>query len=175
MSARVPLTWPAALVVGALAASACASSVAPPASMPGAATPPAERATPPAERAALPEADELLPTDVEAATAWMPMSSLPSGFETTGYASADELVDAFGGAILAGWAGSRERPEIRVDVLGESADQALAIVSEVGVPDDSVAGTQYALLMRGDDSSWSIEELWTRALCRRGTVDELCV
>lgn len=159
------------LLVGALALGGCGSApaVSPSRSVQVAAT------APPTERAALPGQDELIPPNVDGATPWIPMRSLPSGFQTDGYASPDELAESFAAAILAGWAGSPQRPEIELEVLGESADAAVVIASETGVADDSVAGTQYALVMRADDAGWTLEELWTRALCRRGVDGALCV
>lgn len=172
MTARMPCKRRiVTLLVGAVAVGGCGSApvLSPSGSLHLAAT------APPTDHATLPGPDELIPPNVEGATPWIPMRSLPNGFETDRYASPDELAETFAAAILAGWAGSPQRPEIELHVLGEWAEAAVVIASETGAADDSVAGTQYALVMSADDAGWALEELWTRALCRRGVDGALCV
>lgn len=125
---------------------------------------------------ALPGANSLVPADVAGATKWTRMDSLPNHFDVEmSHPTPGELADAFGAAIHARWAGRPDRPDLNLETVDESADGALLIVSETGVGDDSVAGSQYALTLVRQGDGWKLDELWTRALCRRGVSDEFCV
>ena len=124
----------------------------------------------------LPGTDLLIPDGVAEATPWIEMSSQPSEFYPDVLrASPTELADEFGAALYAAWSGGPERPDLDLDTLDETAERAVLIVSETGLGDDSVAGTQYALVVVREDGGWRLDELWTRALCWRGSDGELCV
>jgi hypothetical protein len=117
----------------------------------------------------------MLPRGVLSATAWREMSSLPTDFvDSAAYRSPAELADAFGAAIFASFAGSPERPELALDTIDESPERATLLITETGVGDDSVAGRQYALVIVRGGEGWIVDELWIRALCRRGGDAELC-
>ncbi|MGH2598651.1 MAG: hypothetical protein ACRDJ9_04610, partial [Dehalococcoidia bacterium] len=66
------------------------------------------------------------------------------------------------------------RPDLNLQALDESSDRALLLISETGVGDDSVAGSQYALMLVQEEDGWRLDELWTRALCRRGGDAQFC-
>jgi hypothetical protein len=124
----------------------------------------------------LPGADALLPDRVAGATAWTEIGSLLNDFDPRApHASPQALAEAFGAAIQAGWAGSPEQPDLELEAIEETTDRAVAIVSETGIGDDSVAGSQYALVLLRETDGWRLDELWTRALCWRGVDDQLCV
>lgn len=137
---------------------------------------PATESSPEGREVILPGADALLPPNVPASTPWSPIASQPSGFGLEeSHASVSDLADAFGAGILATFAGGPDRPDLGLDIIDETDDSALLIVSQTGVGDDSVAGTQYALAVTNEESGWRVEELWTRALCWRGASGDLCV
>jgi len=124
----------------------------------------------------LPGPEALVPPGVASTTSWREMASLPDGFDATaGYDTPSALADAFAAAIAAGYAGSPERPDLALEELGVTADRATLLMSETGVGDDSVAGSQYALVAARGPDGWTLEQLWTRALCRRGGDAELCI
>jgi hypothetical protein len=124
----------------------------------------------------LPRPDLLVPEGVAQATPWIEMSRQPNDFDQDVlHASPTDLADQFGAAIHAAWSGGRERPDLDLESFQETAERAVLIVSETGLGDDSVAGTQYALIVVREDGGWRLDELWTRALCRRGSDGELCV
>lgn len=153
-----------AAVLGLLLAG-CALQAASP--TPGATGPPGDTV--------LPAAEAFLPLNVPASTPWMRMSSQPSGFDLdVPHASAGDLADAFGAALAASY-GPDGSPELGLDVVDETDERALLLISETGLPDDSVAGTQYALVVTREADGWRIAELWTRALCRRGVSGNLCL
>lgn len=156
-----------AVVVLSLALSACGTD-----SSPTPASPPSEANAAPL---VLPGGGALLPAGVESATGWREMSSHPSSFDPeTAFDTPEALADAFGAAIHADYAGGPMRPDLDLVALFEEPDRVGYVISETGIGDDSVAGTQYALiLVRGADG-WRIDDLQTRALCRRGGDDELC-
>ena len=123
-----------------------------------------------------PAADAFLPPNIPASTPWTRMASQPSGFDLEGsHASVSDLADAFGAAIFARPDGRPDRPELGLDVIDETDERALLIVSETGIGDDSVAGTQYALVVGRESGGWRVDELWTRTLCWRGVSGDLCV
>ena len=124
----------------------------------------------------LPAADAFVPPNVAASTPWAPVAGQPSGFDLDeSHASVGDLADAFGAAIFASSTGGPIRPDLGLDVIDETDERALLIISETGVGDDSVAGTQYALAVTNEAGGWRLEELWTRALCWRGVSGDLCV
>jgi hypothetical protein len=125
---------------------------------------------------ALPDAQALLPDGVAGTSPWSLMSSLPDDFDNSvGHRTPTDLADAFGAAIHASFAGGPERPELALDVVEQSDAIAMLVVTETGIGDDSVAGNQYALVIRSTTEGWRLDELWRRALCRRGVSGELCV
>ena len=127
---------------------------------------------------ALPEADEFVPAGVDGATDWTPMSSLPHEFDISArFASPAELANEFRSQLEAGWAGGPKRPTFELDTYTEGDAGTVVVISETGVEDDSVAGTQYALVIGRGADGWTLNGLWGRALCQRG-VDldsQLCV
>ena len=124
----------------------------------------------------LPAAEAFLPLDVAASTPWMRMAGQPSGFALDApHASVAELADAFGAAIVASFAQGGDPPQLGLEVVDETEDRALLLVSETGAGDDSVAGTQYALVVTRASDGWRVAELWTRAFCWRGASGDLCV
>lgn len=128
------------------------------------------------EEIRLPGPGELVPDDVAGATAWIEVSSVPNDFDPDSlHASPADLADAFGAAIHAGTAGSPIRPDLALDLFEETPDRAVLIISATGFGDDSVAGSQYALVVVREADGWQLDEQWTRALCGRGVSGDLCV
>lgn len=158
-----PMAFSAALLLAACGPAATTSEPTPP--------------TPePSQWQTLPDADQLLPSGVVGSPPWIRMSSMPNDFDPDLlHASPADLADAFGAAVHAAWAGSADRPDLELDVFAETSERAVLVISEIGLGDDSVAGSQYALVAIAEGGSWRLEELWTRALCRRGVSGELCV
>ena len=125
---------------------------------------------------ALPDAQALLPDGVAGASPWSRMPSLPDDFDdSAGHRSPTDLGDAFGAAINASFAGGPERPDLALDVVEQSDAIAMLVVTETGIGDDSVAGNQYALIVRLAADGWRLDELWRRGLCKRGVSGEFCV
>ena len=127
---------------------------------------------------ALPGTDELVPADVDGVVAWTPISALPNEFDISArFASAAAVADTFRSELEAGWAGGPKRPVFEVDPFSEGDDGGVIIISEIGPGDDSVAGTQYALVVGRAPDGWRLEGLWARTLCRRGAdqASQLCV
>ncbi|MGH2401277.1 MAG: hypothetical protein ACRDE6_01085 [Candidatus Limnocylindria bacterium] len=111
-------------------------------------------------------------------TDWMVMPSPPDGFDTRiAYRSAADAGDAFASALATALSGGGQRPSVRVDAYRQSDDLALLIVTEEGLGDDSVAGTQYALDFVHEPDGWVLYQTWMRTLCRRGVdaASNLCV
>jgi hypothetical protein len=50
----------------------------------------------------------------------------------------------------------------------ETDTRAILVISETGFGDDSVAGTQHALVMVRGVDDWYVTSIWSRALCGRG-------
>lgn len=129
-----------------------------------------------AEPITLPGPNALLPAGAVEAVSWIEMSNLPNDFDpTAGYASTSDLADAFGEAIHAGWTGSPDRPDLSLETFDASSERAVLIISETGFGDDSVAGSQYALVVSRGSDGWVLDNTWTRALCRRAVFEDLCV
>lgn len=124
----------------------------------------------------LPGPEDLLPDGIVEAVSWIQMDSIPNDLDPEqGYASTSDLADAFGAAIAASWTGSPQRRDLALDPFVEDEDHAVLIISETGLGDDSVLGSQYALVMSRWDDGWVLDDIWTRALCRRGVSDQLCL
>jgi hypothetical protein len=141
-----------------------------------AASPTVEPVTPAGGAAVLPGGQAFVPDGIGGVTPWIQISSLPGDFDAgTAYATSADLADAFGGEINASFAGSPQLPDLTLDVADESEDGALLIISETGIGDDSVAGNQYALVVRREDDGWRLRELWRRGLCSRGVTGERCL
>lgn len=161
-----------AVLVMVLAAGGIASCAAPGAS------PTVVRDPPLAGPEALPGADEFVPVGVDGVIDWTPMSSTPNEFDISArYASPAELAGKFLSELEAGWAGGPKRPTFELDSYSEGDVSTVMVITELGVDDDSVAGTQYALVIGRGADGWTLNGLWGRALCRRG-VDlgsQLCV
>ena len=124
----------------------------------------------------LPGATELLPTDVAAATAWAAAPSVPDGFDPeAAHPSPEALAEAYADALFASLSGP-DAPELTLTHQEVLADgRVLVIVSETGLGDDSVAGTQHAIVAVESDDGWQLAQLSVRALCRRGVGEEFCV
>ena len=126
----------------------------------------------------LPGADEFVPAGVDSVIDWTPMSSLPNEFDISArFASPAELADEFRSELEAGWAGGPKRPTFELDTYSEGDAGTVVVISETGIGDDSVAGSQYALVIGRAADGWRLDGLWGRVLCRRG-VDlgsQLCV
>lgn len=124
----------------------------------------------------LPGATELLPADVAAATAWAAAPSVPDGFDPgAAHPSPEALAEAYADALFAPRAGPGA-PELTLahqEVLEDG--RVLVIVSGTGLGDDSVAGTQHAIVAVESDDGWRLADLYVRALCRRGVTEDLCV
>jgi len=126
----------------------------------------------------LPGTDELVPADVDGVVAWTPISAMPNEFDISArFASAAAVADTFRSELEAGWAGGPKRPALEVDPISVGDDGGVIIISEIGPGDDSVAGTQYALVVGRAPDGWRLEGLWARTLCRRGVdhASQLCV
>ena len=157
------------LVVCLAAVAACAAPVGPGAAVPDATVPGPE---------ALPGTDEFVPAGVDGVSAWTAMSSMPNEFDISDrFASPAVLADTFRSELEAGWAGGPNRPIFELDAFSEGDASAVFVISEIGPGDDSVAGTQYALVMGRALDGWRLDGIWGRALCRRGLdqVSQLCV
>jgi hypothetical protein len=152
--ARRRAAW-LAIALAALGAAGCAAQTAPT----------------PRPALTLPASDERLRDGAVAATSWVDMGSGPIGFNAD--ASFRQPRDASAALIEALTAHTGSIYETAGLVGGE--DRELLLVSETGEGDDSVAGLQYLVLLELDGREWRIEEMWTRALCRRGVVQDVCV
>ena len=131
----------------------------------------AETATTPRADLVLPASDEWLREGAVAATSWLDMGSGPAGLNAR--ASFLEPNDASSALIEALTAHTGSAYETHA-LVGEP-DRELMLVSETGVADDSVAGLQYVMLLELEGREWRISEMWTRALCRRGVAQDVCV
>lgn len=159
----------AAVVLAAVVLAACAAPN-------GAGTAVPEATVPGPE--ALPATDEFVPARVDGVIPWTPISSLPNEFDISArYASAAVLADTFRSELEAGWAGGPKRPTFELDTFSEGDTSAVIVISEIGPGDDSVAGTQYALVIGRAADGWRLEGLWARTLCRRGVdqAGQLCL
>ncbi len=124
----------------------------------------------------LPGPEALLPDGAAEAVSRVQMGSLPNDFDPEGnYASTSDLANAFGAAIDASYAGGPQRPDLQLDPFDEREDHAVLIISETGLGDDSVVGSQYALVVSRGADGWMLDDIWTRALCRRGVSEQLCL
>jgi len=127
---------------------------------------------------ALPDADDLVPAGVAGAVAWTPLSSMPNDFDVSArFPSPQALADAFVVQLEAGWAGGPLRPTFELDTFSEGETRTVLVITELGVADDSVAGSQYALVIGRGADGWALGGLWGRALCQRGVdrPSQLCV
>lgn len=117
----------------------------------------------------IPSREEFVPAAVAGVTEWMAMPSLPDGFDARiAYRSASAAGEAFGSALAMALGAGGNRPSVRVDAFRESDELALLVVTEEGVGDDSVAGSQYALDFVHEPDGWTLYQTWIRTLCRRG-------
>jgi hypothetical protein len=127
---------------------------------------------------ALPDADDLVPAGVAGAVAWTPLSRMPNDFDVSArFPSPQALADAFVVELEAGWAGGPIRPTFELDTFSEAETRTVLVITELGVSDDSVAGSQYALVIGRHPDGWALVGLWGRALCQRGVdrPSQLCV
>ncbi len=117
----------------------------------------------------LPGPDDLVPQHVAGVGDWATLSSRPDAFEPgPAHVTPEALAEAYAraiGAPAAGVAGTTEQPEGRV----------LVVLNVEGPGDDSVAGTQYALVVVDGDAGWVLDEVLARPLCTRGVADGICV
>jgi hypothetical protein len=126
----------------------------------------------------LPSEDELVPAGVAGAVAWTPLSSMPNDFDVSArYPSPQALADAFVVQLQAGWTGGPIRPSFELDTFSEAEARTVMVITELGVADDSVAGSQYALVIGRRPDGWALDGLWGRALCQREVdrLSQLCV
>lgn len=124
----------------------------------------------------LPGSSDLLPPGVEGAIGWQGTSSFPSGFDAGAvHESPEALADAFADALLSGFAGAARAPRISRDSTVVEGGRAVIIVTEGGTGDDSVFGTQYAVVAEQTTDGWLLDQIFARALCSRGVTDELCL
>ena len=132
--------------------------------------------TSPAQPFSLPESEEMLRGGAVAGTPWLDPPGAPAGFERdAAHVDPSAAANAFIQAARDAYAASPEQPDHQVDSLVEDEGRAVILISETGLADDSVAGVQYLLMLERDGRDWRVDELWTRALCRRGVSGELCV
>jgi hypothetical protein len=124
----------------------------------------------------LPGPDALLPAGVAGVPSWVPTDSRPDGFDPGAVRDTPEdVAEAYVAAAYASFAGPM-RPVWKLEEVQRLADgRAVVIVTELGAGDDSVAGTQYAIVVRSEDGGWLLETIFARPLCRRGVADRLCV
>ena len=117
-----------------------------------------------------------------------PSPSFPGSMGATPWRSADDVREEFAGAgethatpgALLTELAAFLRPRIEASTastqtaeVGESEATGRVLLS--GVPDDSIAGEEYRVTMRGAADGWSIESLEVRTHCRRGVSGDLCV
>jgi hypothetical protein len=124
----------------------------------------------------LPADDELVPPGVAAVGGWVATSSHPTGFDPTSrHENPEALGESFAAAADAAWAGPT-RPRWTLDEVNRQSDGRVAvIVSELGAGDDSVAGTQYAIVARSSDGTWGLDIIFARPMCRRAVADGICL
>lgn len=66
-------------------------------------------------------------------------------------------------------------PTFGLESLPIDGDRALLLVTEGGVGEEPVFGTQYALVAVASAGGWRLDDLYARALCRRGVTAEVCL
>jgi hypothetical protein len=122
--------------------------------------------------AALPGAGNALPGGAEGATRWVETADLPNAFDANAnHASPDAVAAAFLTAIGGGLA-NRE-----VDTWRGITGRVTLLITESGAGDDSVFGTQHALVIEPRDDGWALAQVYLRTLCRRDVdfESDLCV
>lgn len=114
-----------------------------------------------------------------AATSWRTTEDPPEGFGVTGdrfdspFATLQALI-TFGVQQDGGLPQGRR---LIGDILDADATTARAWMQLIGSGDDSVAGSEFLLLLKKDGRGWFVEELQYREHCRRGVdvAGDLCV
>ncbi len=125
----------------------------------------------------LPGEGDLVPTGIAGVGGWSGTTTFPAAFDGSAVHDSPEAVaDAFIAALSAAYANMPMRPTHEVAAVGEQAsNRTLVVITELGAGDDSVAGTQYAVVAEPNTDGWRLTELYTRALCRRGVTNGLCL
>lgn len=124
----------------------------------------------------LPGSAEFVPAGLSGVTGWQGTDSFPGEFDADAtHETLEMLGTVFIEALRTSWAGSPQVPTFGLESLAIEGDRALLLVTEGGFRDDSVFGTQYALVAAASAGGWRLDDLYVRALCRRGVTDDICV
>lgn len=114
-----------------------------------------------------------------AATSWRAVDDLPEGFGLTGdrFDSSFATLRALMTFGVQQDGGLPEGMRLVGDILDGDAATARAWMQLIGNADDSVAGSEFLLVMTRDDRGWFIERMTYRDHCRRGVdvAGDLCV
>jgi hypothetical protein len=117
----------------------------------------------------LPGPFELLPPGVRGAMSWTTLTAYSESFDArAGYESPRAAADAFGEALLEGFAPGPDRPRLLLEPAVETDARAILVITESGFGDPSFAGTQHALVLVEGSDEWYVTSTWSRTLCADG-------
>jgi hypothetical protein len=126
--------------------------------------------------ALLPGSTDLVPSGSAGVGGWQGTTSFPSGFDaTTTYATPDAVGEELAAALAASYTGGLEAPTYTLASFTEADDRVVLVLTELGAGDDSILGSQYALVADASAEGWRLTELYARPICRRGVSGALCV
>jgi len=109
----------------------------------------------------LPGDNELLPMGTAFVGGWIGTSSFPGAFDPDAlHADPERVADALAAALRASFAGASSVPVYGVAAVDEQGPgRTLVILTELRAGDDSIAGTQYAVVAQETADGWRLEEL----------------
>ena len=118
----------------------------------------------------LPGENVLLPAGVEGGGAWAGIDRFPESFDADeAHDTPQALADAFAQAVVLSFDGDAVHPQMELVLTDEQGDgRVLLVLNETGTADDSVAGTQSALVVAETERGWVVADLYARPLCARG-------
>ena len=127
----------------------------------------------------LPLAMVAVPSGASGATGWEPVTSHPEPFDVDeAFRSAGAVADAYGEVLHQSYAGAPDPPNLELGTVSATAEREVLIITETHAQgDDSVAGSQYALVVISGTDGWHLTSVWLRTVCRRGvdTTSGLCL
>jgi hypothetical protein len=91
------------------------------------------------------------------------------GFESdAAYDGPRAVADAFGAALLEGYAPGPDRPRLMLEPAVETDARAILVITESGFGDPAIGGIQHAIVMVRGIDEWYVTSTWSRTLCERG-------
>lgn len=124
----------------------------------------------------LPTRNEQIPEGASGVGGWDERRSMLEGLDLGAMSEPDDLVDAVATWLRDEVATGGEAPAYEATTYTKGEAWAVIVLTETGgAGDDSVLGSQYAVVAERNDGGWELSEIHSRPVCVRGvTIDGEC-